>query len=239
MLRKLMPGLARPRGDILRTNILWELTRIVFIIYFRVFHCLRYRRCENLPGQGPAIIAPNHVSYYDACVIPAGIPYRMRFMAMEPLFRIPILGWWISLYGAFPVKQEAPDKSAVVETLKVLKNNEVVLIFPEGGRSATGKLCPFEPGVARLALATGATIVPVSIVGAYEAWPRQNLLPRWFRPIIVTYHAPITVERLEDRSKIKECIDEINARIAAPIQRRLDAWERLKSMRRKHSSRQH
>jgi 1-acyl-sn-glycerol-3-phosphate acyltransferase len=233
MMKKLMPGLARPKGDILRTNLLWEITRICFIVYFRTFHFLRYRRQDSLPQHGPAIIAPNHVSYYDACVIPAGIPYRMRFMAMEPLFRVPILGWFISLYGAFPVKQEAPDKSAIVETLKVLKNNEVVLIFPEGGRSAAGRLCPFEPGVARLALATGATIVPVSIVGAFEAWPRHNFLPRWFRPIIVTYHQPIQVQRLDDRTRIKEHIDELNSKIAAPIQRRLDAWERLKTMRRK------
>ncbi|MCX7625324.1 MAG: 1-acyl-sn-glycerol-3-phosphate acyltransferase [Candidatus Sumerlaeaceae bacterium] len=233
MWARVMPGLARPKHDILRTNILWEITRIVFIAYYRLFHCLRYRGQQNLPQRGPAIIAPNHVSYYDATVIPSGIPYRMRFMAMEPLFRVPILGWFISLYGAFPVKLKSPDKSAISETLKVLKNNEVVLIFPEGGRSPTGKLCPFEQGAARLALATGAMVVPVSIVGAYEAWPRHHLLPRWFRPIVVTYHRPIAVPKLEDRSEIKKHIDELNELIARPIQRRLEAWDKLKRIRRR------
>ncbi len=235
MVARFMPGLARPRGDVLRTNLLWELTRIVFIAYFKVFHFLRYRGQNNLPDSGPAIIAPNHVSYYDACVIPAGIPYRMRFMAMEPLFRVPILGWWITLYGAFPVKLKSPDKSAISETLKVLKNNEVVMIFPEGGRSPTGQLSPFEQGAARLALATGATIVPVSIIGAYEAWPKHHLMPRWFCPIVVTYHQPFRVPKLEDRSQIKQALDDVNARIAAPIQRRLAAWERLKVLRRRPS----
>lgn len=233
MLARIMPGLARPKGDLLRTNILWEVTRLVFIAYYRLFHCLRYRGQENLPEHGPAIIAPNHVSYYDATVIPTGIPYRMRFMAMEPLFRVPILGWFISLYGAFPVKLKSADKSAISETLKVLRNNEVVLIFPEGGRSPTGKLCPFEQGAARLALATGAKVVPVSIVGAYEAWPRHHLLPRWFRPIVVTYHPPIAVPKLEDRSEIKKHIDDLNELIAHPIQHRLEAWDRLRRIRRR------
>jgi 1-acyl-sn-glycerol-3-phosphate acyltransferase len=234
MMKRLTPGLARPKNDVLRTNILWEITRLVFVAYYTVFHFLRYRGQHNLPMHGPAIIAPNHVSYYDATVIPAGIPYRMRFMAMEPLFRVPILGWFISLYGAFPVKLKSPDKSAISETLKVLKNNEVVLIFPEGGRSPDGKLCPFEQGAARLALATGACVVPVSIVGAYEAWPRHHLLPRWFRPIVVTYHRPIAVQRLEDRAEIKKHIDALNAQIAQPIRRRLEAWDRLKAIKRRH-----
>lgn len=231
MMRRWLPGLARPKHDVLRTNILWEITRLVFIAYFRLFHCLRYRGRQHLPDRGPIVIAPNHVSYYDACVVPAGIPYRMRFMAMEPLFRVPLLGWFISLYGAFPVKLKSADKSAVSETLKVLQNNEAVLIFPEGGRSPTGELCPFEQGAARLALATGATVVPVSIVGAYEAWPKHHLLPRWFRPIIVTYHPPIRVSRLEDRSQLKRAIEQLNEQIAAPIQRRLEAWQRLRSRR--------
>jgi 1-acyl-sn-glycerol-3-phosphate acyltransferase len=233
MIKRLMPGLERPRTDVLRTNLLWEITRVVLITYFRIFHFLRYRGQSNLPQHGPAVITPNHVSYYDACVVPAGIPYRMRFMAMEPLFRVPILGWWIRHYGAFPVKLNSPDKSAIVETLKVLRNNEVVLIFPEGGRSPTGELCPFEPGAARLALETGATLVPVSIVGAYDAWPKQHLLPRWFRPIVVTYHRPIVVERIEERSRLKQATEELNEQIAAPIRRRLAAWQRLKTLRRR------
>lgn len=231
LIRRYAPGLARPRGDILRTNVLWEFTRAVFILYFRIFHFLRYR-CQNLlPDHGPVIITPNHVSYYDALVVPAGIPYRMRFMAMEPLFRVPFLGWFISLYGAFPVKLKSADKGAVSQTIRVLERNEVVLIFPEGGRSPDGKLAPFEQGAARIALTTGATLVPVSIIGAYEAWPKHHLLPRWFRPIVVKYHQPISVPKLEDRQQIKEAIPHVNAQIAQPIQRRLAAWERLKRIK--------
>jgi 1-acyl-sn-glycerol-3-phosphate acyltransferase len=231
LMKKLMPGLCYPKGHVLRTNLLWEITRIVCRLYYTIFHCITYRKQENLPSHGPAIIAPNHVSYYDATAIPTGIPYRMRFMAMEPLFRVPILGWFISLFGVYPVKLQSPDKSAITETLKVLRNNEVVLIFPEGGRSPDGNLCPFQQGVARLALLTGAMVVPVTIAGAYEAWPRHHLLPRWFKPIVVTYHKPIHVPRLEDRSQIKQAINELNAEIAKPISRTLNAWKRLRRMR--------
>jgi 1-acyl-sn-glycerol-3-phosphate acyltransferase len=201
----------------------------VFIAYFQLFHCLRYRGQANVPAHGPVIIAPNHVSYYDAPLIAAGMPFRMRFMAMEPLFGAPILGRLIANYGAFPVKLKSADKGAIAMTLRVLRNNEAVLIFPEGGRTEDGKLVPFEQGAARIALQTGATIVPVTITGVFDAWPKQRLLPRWFRPVTVKYHAPVTVAPVRDRDSLRPAIERLNEEIARPIARRLAARERLRN----------
>jgi 1-acyl-sn-glycerol-3-phosphate acyltransferase len=153
----------------------------------------------------------------------------MRFMAMEPLFGAPILGRLIANYGAFPVKLKSADKGAIAMTLRVLRNNEAVLIFPEGGRTEDGKLVPFEQGAARIALQTGATIVPVTITGVFDAWPKQRLLPRWFRPVTVKYHAPVTVAPVRDRDSLRPAIERLNEEIARPIARRLAARERLRN----------
>jgi 1-acyl-sn-glycerol-3-phosphate acyltransferase len=111
-------------------------------------------------------------------------------MALEPFFRIRGLGALMRWARAFPIQEGEPDNLAVRRALRVLRQGEPLVIFPEGGRSADGRLQPFRPGAFRLALATGAPVVPVTIVGAFEAWPIGRRLPRPGR-IAVTYHAPL------------------------------------------------
>lgn len=225
------PGMRRPKNDVLRTNLFWELSRLLLLYYFALVHCIRFRTTCNLPRQGPLLVAPNHVSYYDPPLIAAGIPFRMRFMAWDALFRIPVIRQLCVAYGAFPVKLKSADKAAISRTLRLLRNNEGVMIFPEGERTEKGNLQPFESGVARLALQTGASVVPVSVVGGYEAWPRARLLPRWFVPITVKFHPPVRLEASQDRQEFKQQVAELNEMIARPIRRRMAAWQRLKAMR--------
>ena len=91
---------------------------------------------------------------------------------------------------AFPIQEGESDSPAVRRALRVLRQGEPLVIFPEGGRSPDGRLQAFRPGAFRLALATGAPVVPVTIAGAFEAWPAQRRLPRPGR-IVITYHAPL------------------------------------------------
>jgi 1-acyl-sn-glycerol-3-phosphate acyltransferase len=91
---------------------------------------------------------------------------------------------------AFPIQEGEPDGAAVRRALRLLRQGEPLVIFPEGGRSPDGRLQPFRAGAFRLALAAGAPVVPVTIAGAFEAWPVGRRLPRPGR-ITITYHQPL------------------------------------------------
>lgn len=213
--------------DPLKTDLKYEFARVINLTWFRLFHCIRFRAVGNVPERGPMIIAPNHVSYYDPPIIAAGIPHRVRFMAWDALFKIPILRSILLGWGAYPVKLKSADKAAIVETLKILRTGQAVMIFPEGNRSPDLELMPFEQGPARLADQTGAAIVPVTILGAYEAWPMANALPRLFKPINIKYHTPVYPADLPKDMDPKQRAIEMNRRVAVPIQRRIKAWKKL------------
>lgn len=217
----------------LSTYPLYEFARFLNLNYFRLFHGIKYTGVSNIPKFGPIIFAPNHISYYDPTGIAAGVPSSMRFMAWDALFSVPILKQILTKFGGYPVKLKSADKQAIAQTLRILKHGECVMIFPEGERTLDGKLGPFENGVARLALQTGATVVPVTITGAFEAWPASKAIPTWFKPICVKFHPPIYLEITHDKNTLKEKMAEVNEGIAKPIRRRLAAWEKLKSLRRK------
>lgn len=217
----------------LSTDWKYEGARLINMTWFRLFHCIRFRAQGNLPHVGPMIIAPNHVSFYDPPIIAAGIRHRVRFMAWDALFRVPILRKILVDYGAYPVRLKAADKTAISQTLKILRNGEAVMIFPEGVRSKSGELLPFEQGPARLAVQTSAAIVPVTILGAYESWPMGQMLPRLFHPINIKYHQAIYPSDLPQDLPLKERANEINRLAAAPIERRLRAWQRLKEKKRR------
>jgi 1-acyl-sn-glycerol-3-phosphate acyltransferase len=116
-------------------------------------------------------------------------------MALEPFFRIRGLGAIMRWARAFPIQEGEADHAAVRRALRVLRHGEPLVVFPEGGRSPDGRLQPFRPGAFRLALATGAPVVPVTIAGGFEAWPPQRRLPRPGR-IAITYHAPLDATAL-------------------------------------------
>ncbi len=196
--------------------------RWIPLLYFKVFHRVRFYGCENIPDSGPVIIAPNHVSFYDPIVVGIGIKRDLKYMAWERLFSIPILSRVIRFFGAFPVSLTRLDKGAYVNALKLLNEGCSIVIFPEGRRSADGKMKDCKLGLARIAFKTEAQIVPVTIVGAYEAWPRQRKLPRP-RQIRIYYHSPITMRRgeFEDLKARNEFLTKVTSEVVEVINSKL------------------
>jgi 1-acyl-sn-glycerol-3-phosphate acyltransferase len=141
------------------------------------------------------LITPNHVSFMDPILVTIPVRRPLHYMALEPFFRVRGLGALMRWARAFPIQEGEPDNLAVRRALRVLRQGEPLVIFPEGGRSPDGRLQPFRPGAFRLALVTGAPVVPVTIVGAFEAWPARRRLPRPGR-IAITYHAPLDTSAL-------------------------------------------
>jgi 1-acyl-sn-glycerol-3-phosphate acyltransferase len=158
-------------------------------ILFRIEHC----GMERIPMSGPLLIVANHGTYFDPFWIAVRVRRRLRFMAWDKIFKFPPAGRLFRWLGAFPVSLENPEYGAFKTALKILKDGEALMIFPEGGRSPDGALLPFKEGAARLALRTGATVLPVVIRGGDRVWGPKMLLPRP-RKVKVEYLPPIHKE---------------------------------------------
>jgi 1-acyl-sn-glycerol-3-phosphate acyltransferase len=159
---------------------------------FRVLFTYDCRGEEKLPRTGPAVVAANHPSYLDPLLLSLQVSRPIRFMAWDALFKVPILGGLIRSFGAFPVDVRRGRGGAAYDEAKALvESGEIVGLFPEGKRSRTGWMEPtLREGAARLALETGAPLVPATITGAFRAWPYFHALPEPAR-ITVRYHDPI------------------------------------------------
>lgn len=177
------------------------------LLFALLFFGWRVEGRDNLPAEGGAILCSNHISWWDPPLVGCVVKRRVHFMAKEELFKIPILGSILPALGAFPVRRGTPDRSAIRQALRVLKDGQVLGIFPEGTRSKTGRLQKAEPGTALLAIKSQAPLVPVAILGPY----------RLFRPIRVRIGAPFTVEEFYDQRLSSEVLDPASEKIMAKI----------------------
>ena len=190
---------------------------------FRVLFSVEHHGVENIPTNGAVIIAGNHPSYLDPLLVGLPIKRTIRFMAWDALFKVPVLGQIIRAIGAFPVDiRKGKGESAFREALRVLNEGDALGIFPEGQRSEQAAMGELRTGVARLAIETGAPIVPVTIGGASRAWPKWRLAPKSAK-IVVRYHEPIRLGETERsaRRDDREFHQEVMQRVAASINRSL------------------
>jgi 1-acyl-sn-glycerol-3-phosphate acyltransferase len=136
---------------------------------------------DELPRQGPLIIASNHASNLDVPVIGAWlIPLlerRIHWLGKKELFDWPIIGWVAAHGGVHPVERGVADVEAFRLAQRILDDGHVLFVFPEGTRSPDGALQEARDGLALLALRTGARIVPVGISGSNRVWPKGQRLP--------------------------------------------------------------
>jgi 1-acyl-sn-glycerol-3-phosphate acyltransferase len=159
---------------------------------FRVLFTYECVGEEKLPATGGAIISANHPSYLDPILLSLQVKRPILFMAWDALFRVPLLGSLIRLFGAFPVDvRPGRGLDAYARAKQHVLDGDLVGIFPEGKRSRAGWLEPeLRGGAARLALETGAPLYPATIRGAFRAWPYFRALPAP-ATIHVRYHDPI------------------------------------------------
>ena len=130
-----------------------------------------------MPATGGALILSNHQSNFDPVLIGLACNRRLNYLARQTLFRFPPFRWLIKSLDAIPIDREGSGLGGLKETLKRLKRQEIVLIFPEGTRTRDGNVAPLKPGFCSLARRAGVPLVPAAIDGAYDAWPRDRPLP--------------------------------------------------------------
>ena len=134
---------------------------------------------ENIPSEGGLIIASNHQSYIDPFWISIPVNRPVRYLAWSVAFKWPLVGKVITLLGAWPLQVEGSDPAAIRRSLQWLRDGGVLVIFPEGARSTReGTMTRFKAGAVRLALEANVPILPVTIRGGNQVWPRNQTLPR-------------------------------------------------------------
>jgi 1-acyl-sn-glycerol-3-phosphate acyltransferase len=134
---------------------------------------------ENLPGEGPVVIACNHVTNLDVFPMQLSLPRPIFYMGKAELFRFPPMDWALRNLGAFPVHRGEKDQWAMGHARKVLDNGQVLGMFPEGTRNKGRGLGVAKTGSARLALESGSPIVPMVVVGSdrfFARFPRRTLV---------------------------------------------------------------
>ena len=166
--------------------------KAAILLYFRMRRLGR----EHTPPGG-VILAANHRSFLDPFAIGCCIGRPIYFVAKEELFRNPLVGWFLNCMGAFPVQRGKADEESVTTSLALLERGQAVVIFPEGTRIRVGSLAPPKRGVGRLALQSGAPVVPIAITGSERA--RDGLRIRPVK-VHVRFGAPLTYPRVDDPS---------------------------------------
>jgi 1-acyl-sn-glycerol-3-phosphate acyltransferase len=201
---------ARTRGP----SFVYELVRVFSSLYAWTLLRARAGGAQNVPETGAAILAPNHFSYMDHFLIGVFIRRKVRFMAKSQLFS-PWARWVYLQGGVFPVRRGARDEEAFITAEAILDHGGVVAMYPEGGRSRTGSLADqAKPGVGRLALESGAPVVPIAIFGSSKIrnWKRLR-----FPRVRVEYGEPrrYDPEPGATRERQQQVADEIFADIRA------------------------
>jgi 1-acyl-sn-glycerol-3-phosphate acyltransferase len=142
--------------------------------YIKLLGC-RVEGAENVPKEGPCIVAANHINYSDPFFLACAVPRVLHFIGKESLFKKPVMGWVLRKFGAFPVSRGEGDISAIRRCMAILKGNETLGIFPEGTRSATGEMNQALDGIGLIAERSRAPIVPVRIVKLKKGkWARHK-----------------------------------------------------------------
>jgi 1-acyl-sn-glycerol-3-phosphate acyltransferase len=190
----------------------YEPVRVITVLHALITFGARAIGSEKVPG-GPLILAPNHASFMDHFFAGAFVRRRIQFMAKSQLFTNPIATWIFNHGGVFPVRRGHQDDEAFISAYKILERGGAIGMYCEGGRSRNGQIAAeARPGIGRLALESGAPVVPVAILGSYQVrnWKRLQ-----FPRVTVSYGDPFRFEVIEHptREQQQEAADYILDRI--------------------------
>ena len=170
---------------------------------------------SNLVVGGSAVYASNHLSYYDTPVLFAKLPFQFRILAKQSLWKAPFIGWYLNRSGQLPIDINT-GRSAVAGLLRGVKTLQAgmpLVLFPEGGRSETGKMTAFQSGAAFMAIKAQVPLVPVALIGTYELLPIHvyHLTPH---PVKLVVGEGISTAGLSTRDA-----EALTARLFAEIER--------------------
>jgi 1-acyl-sn-glycerol-3-phosphate acyltransferase len=177
------------------------LMRFMVWMLISVLYRIRTEGLDNVPDEGGAIVAPNHVSFVDALIIGGTVRRPIRFVMYHKIFRIPVLNFIFRTARAIPIAPAREDaallQKALAEIEQALRNGELVGIFPEGALTPDGTIQPFKPGIEKMLETTPVPVIPMAVRGLWlSMWSRRDSalrrsrLPRRFRARIELIAGP-------------------------------------------------
>jgi 1-acyl-sn-glycerol-3-phosphate acyltransferase len=172
---------------------------------------VRTRFAEPLPERGGLIMLSSHQSHLDPLLLGLACDRRLSSLARSSLYAFKPFGFIITALDAVPIDRNASAVAAMKTVIKRLEDGAAVIIFPEGTRTATGRLGEIKSGFALIAKKAKVPIVPVAIVGAWECWPKTRLLPRPGRIRLEFGRVirPEEIATLDDRTLVAECTQQL------------------------------
>jgi len=192
-------------------NWMYEFVRLILTPYLLIFFRTRAVDSDKVPADGPAIVAPNHFSFLDHFFVAVYLRRKVQFMAKSQLFEWPMQVVYRN-GGVFPVRRGHRDEEAFKTAHAVLARGGIVVMYCEGGRSRTGELGEAKPGIGKLALESGAPVVPVGLAGSERVrdWKRLQ-----FPKVTLQFGDPIRFEQVDapDRAQSQAASEEIFSRI--------------------------
>lgn len=193
-------------------GILWVLTRTIGWV------CFRYRVEGKIPRTGGVLVAANHASYLDIPLLGCGMNRRAWYLGRSDLFPIPIVHGILQSLGWIPLRLGRLDREAFGKAISLIEAGEVVVIFPEGGRSHDGHLRQPKAGIGVIVSQTGCPVVPAYIKGTFEALPTGARWPR-LRRVTVRFGAPLTFETTghKERAESKRFYEQVSRTVIEHI----------------------
>ncbi len=164
--------------------------RLVIILLFRI----KIVGKENVPKEGGYILCSNHVSNWDPLALIMFTPRKVCFMTKKEIFKFKIVYFFANIYGYFPVDRGARDIQAIKTSMEIIKNGDILGIFPEGTRNGMAKKIKIHTGATRIALKTGAKVIPVGISGDFKP----------FKKVTITYGKPLDLSEFVTEDKAQE-----------------------------------
>jgi 1-acyl-sn-glycerol-3-phosphate acyltransferase len=171
-----------PRGDL---NAWWRFGIPLVLPIERLLFRVRVTGIHHVPLAGPAILAFAHISVLDGPCLAIEIAWRrrrvVRFLVAAEVFDVPVSGWFLRRYRQIPIRRGRSDSGALDEAIETIRRGALAAISPEGAVNPTpGELQRIRSGIARIALPTGAPVIPVGIWGTHRRWSRAGRT--WGRP---------------------------------------------------------
>jgi 1-acyl-sn-glycerol-3-phosphate acyltransferase len=206
----------------------WTYTFVRILVTLPTLLIYRVRAIgrENVPRSGAVVLAPNHFSQMDHFFVGVYLRRKIRFMAKSQLFGPPLLTYIYKHGGAFPVRRGHHDEEALETAFTILEQGEMLLVYAEGGRSRSGKLGEVKPGLGRIALESGAPVVPVAIHGSERVrrWKRLR-----FPKVTVQFGEPLSFPVESDPSRERQL--EASAEIFGHVREMYEALAATRSGR--------
>ncbi|TBL79770.1 lysophospholipid acyltransferase family protein [Paenibacillus thalictri] len=153
---------------------LYRFFKAIFHVLFKILYRYEAVGLNHIPASGPVVLCANHTSNLDPPFLGTPLDRDVHYMAKAELFAVPVLGWVLPRIKAFPVKRGGVSKESIRLSLGLLKDGNVIGIFPEGSRSNAGGMG--KKGAASLALRGDAEVIPAAIIGTYAPFRKMKIV---------------------------------------------------------------